>query len=376
MNNLDEIKKNALEHEKHFSKNATFSKDAIKIKEEEKDIRSCFEHDIDRIVHSHAYTRYINKTQVYSNVDNDNISRRMTHVQFVSRASRTIARALKLNEDLCEAIALGHDIGHVPYGHEGEYILDRISYEALGEHFAHNVQSVRELLIVENNGNGLNLTIQTLDGILTHNGEFLQDKYYPKKKTKEQFFEEYNNCYKDSSFIKTLRPMTLEGCIVRISDIIGYIGKDIEDAIMLGMIDFKDIPEDIVEVLGKTNKEIMNNIICDIIENSYGKDYICMSDIVFSKIKALKKFNYDNIYIKSLSDNQRKMLEEKFRTLYNYYFKALEKNDRKNLIFKNFLNNMSNDYIKNNKNERIVIDYIAGMTDKYFESEYIKATKE
>lgn len=375
MNNFNCIKSNILKYEDNYSKYATKSNMAIRLRGENIDIRGEFERDSDKIIHSLSYTRYIDKTQVYPTRKNDNISKRMTHVQFVSRTSRTIARALNLNEDLCEAIALGHDIGHVPYGHEGEYILNEISKEELGEVFAHNVQGVREFLCVENNGYGINLCIQTLDGILCHNGEFLQDKYCPKKKSVEEFFKEYEQCYKEQNYIKSLVPMTMEGCIVRISDIISYIGKDIEDAIRLGKIKIEDVPKDIVKILGATNKDIMHTVICDVIENSYEKDYICMSVDVYNAIKRLKQFNYENIYKKALSQKQRKELKKKFRYLYDTYYKALINNDKDFAICYDFYDKMNNSYKENTKKQRIVIDYIAGMTDNFFEREYKKYTK-
>ena len=195
---------------------ATKYDEAIRLVEDEKDFRLDFQRDSDRIIHSHSYTRYINKTQVYSNLEDDNISRRMTHVQFVSRAARTIARGLGLNEDLCEAISLGHDVGHVPFGHFGESVLNDISKSRTGLCFAHNLNSFRVFKDVEKKGKGCNLTIQVLDGIMCHNGEMVKAKYAPINKTKEDVLKEYEECRKDESKILKLIPMTLEGCVVRV----------------------------------------------------------------------------------------------------------------------------------------------------------------
>ena len=184
MSNLDIAKKNLLKEE-YLGKYATRSSEAIRLYEDEEDIRPEYFHDIDRIIHSLSYTRYLDKTQVYTLNENDHLSKRITHVQLVSKIARTIARALKLNEDLAEAIALGHDIGHTPLGHTGEALLNEISLRELGEFFAHNIQSVRHLMIVENHGKGLNLSIQVYDGIMCHNGEMLDSKYVPTKKDKE-----------------------------------------------------------------------------------------------------------------------------------------------------------------------------------------------
>ena len=268
MNNIDKAKLNFLKKEENLSCFATKSMDSLRIKSEEDDIRPAFFHDIDRIIHSLSYTRYMDKTQVFVRNENDHISKRITHVQLVSKIARTIGRALNLNEDLIEAIALGHDIGHTPLGHEGEAMLNEISLRELGEYFAHNIQSVRHLMEVDGNGEGLNLSIQVLDGIMCHNGEILSARYEPCFKDTEEFLKEYNSSYKDIKAFNKFRPMTLEGCVVRISDVIGYIGRDIEDAIMIGKIKRDIIPSEISNVLGTTNKEIVNTIILDIINSS------------------------------------------------------------------------------------------------------------
>ena len=229
------LEENMYNHENNLSKFASLSKNAIRLKQEESDIRPAYFRDIDRIIYSLSYTRYIDKTQVFSLKENDHISKRIIHVQFVSKIAKTIGRALGLNEDLIEAIALGHDLGHVPFGHVGEKILNDISLKYDNTYFNHNAQSVRELMSLEKNGQGLNITIQVLDGILCHNGEFLSGKYIPKKKSVQTFLDDYNNTYINEKANTMLIPMTLEGCVVRISDIVGYIGRDIEDAIMLGI---------------------------------------------------------------------------------------------------------------------------------------------
>lgn len=368
---INQMEKN----ETTFSKYATKSNEAIRLKDEKRDIRLDFARDADRILHTLTYTRYIDKTQVYSDITNDHISKRMTHVQFVSKASRTIARALGLNEDLCEAIALGHDVGHTPFGHNGEYILNDISKKILGKSFSHNLNSVRVLKDLENFGNGCNLTLQVLDGIMCHNGELVMSNYAPVKKDINIFLEEFNECMQDENKIKKLRPMTLEGCVVRISDIIGYIGKDIEDAQELGKIDKKEIPENISKELGTTNAEIMNNIIMDVIKNSFNKPYIEMSKEVFDAVVDLKKFNMENIYKKSVTEEQLKLYKKMFNNLYDIYIQALKNKDYKNDIYL-FLNNMCDEYKNNNKLEQIVIDFISGMTDGYMELQYNKYIKQ
>jgi len=365
-----EIIKNMKNHEKHLSKHATKNDAAIRFKEDRQDIRTAFFRDIDRIIHSLSYTRYADKTQVFSNQENDNISRRMVHVQLVSKIARTIGRALALNEDLIEAIALGHDLGHIPFGHVGERMLNKISLEYTGLMFNHNVHSVRTLLYIENDGEGTNVSLQVLDGILCHNGEFVEEQYYPLNKTKEQFIDLYNACYKDPEELMRLRPMTLEGCVVRISDIIGYIGRDIEDAVRLDVFSIEEIPKSIREVLGGSNKEIVNTIILDIIAHSIDKPYIMMSNEVYKAIKELKEFNYDHIYAMANPDEERALWEKMFKELFAHYLNDVKSKNSKSDIYQVFLGNMNNKYIKNTSDEQKVIDFIAGMTDDYIQKQY------
>ena len=373
---MQDIIENMNKNDKYLSEYATQNNDAIRLNQEEKDIRSSFFRDIDRIIYSLSYTRYIDKTQVFSNIENDNISKRMTHVQMVSKIARTIGRALNLNEDLIEAIALGHDLGHVPFGHTGEAILNRISLEYTGRMFNHNVHSVRTLMDIEDNGKGSNMTIQVLDGILSHNGEFVEDQYFPFDKTAEQFLNIYESCYTDSSILKTLRPMTLEGCVVRISDIIGYIGRDIEDAIRLGVLSVDEIPNNIVEVLGKTNKEIINTVILDVISHSINESYIKMSGEVYKAIKDLKAFNYSHIYYKANTEDQLDNYEVMFKALFKMYLENIKYKNSDTDIYQVFLGNMSDRYLINTSDEQKVIDYIAGMTDDYFVNQYNRYFRE
>ena len=365
MDNFESAKENFLRKEKDLSPYATKSSDAIRFKEENEDIRPPFFHDIDRIIHSLSYTRYLNKTQVYTLNSNDHVSRRITHVQLVSKIARTIGRALNLNEDLIEAIALGHDIGHTPLGHTGEAILNRLSLKELGEYFAHNIQGVRYYMDVAKDGEGLNLTLQTLDGIMTHNGEMLSPIYEPMKKDKNEFLREYNESYKDLEKSKKYRPMTLEGCVVRISDIIGYIGRDIEDAIMIDRFKRSDIPESIRDVLGDNNRDIVNTIVLDIINESIDKPYIKMSDKVYKALFALKKFNNENIYKYSMTKEELDYYEAGINKLYNIYLDDIKTNNKESDIYKIFLNHQDKRYLESTNIKRWVIDYIAGMTDDF-----------
>ena len=375
MNNLDKARNNYLEKEDFYSEFATRSDEAIRLKDTKEDFRTAYFRDIDRIIHSLSYTRYADKTQVYSFKENDHISKRMTHVQLVSKIARTIGRALRLNEDLIEAIALGHDLGHTPLGHTGEAILNGISKEELNEFFAHNIQGVRECMEVDRDGNGLNLTIQTLDGIMCHNGEILDPIYKPMKKDTEEFLREYYESYKDLEKNKKYSPMTLEGCVVRISDVIGYIGRDIEDAINLGLFNRNDLPKQITEVLGNNNKDIVNTIILDIVNESMDKPYIKMSEEVFKALFELKKFNYKNIYSKSMTDEEYEYYRVGMKTIYKNYLNAIENNDKTSIIFDIFLNYQSKEYLENTNSKRKVIDFISGMTDELFLSQVVEITK-
>lgn len=359
-------------HELNLSNFAAKNEDAIRFHNQKKDFRTEFFRDIDKILYSLSYVRYADKTQVFSNVDNDMISKRISHVQMVSKIARTIGRALKLNEDLIEAASLGHDLGHVPFGHEGERILNEISLKNGQGFFAHNVQSVRTLMEIENNGLGNNITLQVLDAILCHNGEMVQNIYYPQLKTKEMFLKEYNESYKNKDILKKIKPMTLEGCVVRISDIVAYIGKDIEDAIRLDIIKKEIIPENITQTLGETNSEIVNTIVNDIIKNSLNKNYIKLSKKVFKALHELIEFNYKYIYKKANTSQELEDYKIKFNKLFDLYLEHITQNKIKEDIYTVFLNDMDNSYIINNTPQRIVIDYLAGMTDNFFNYQYQK----
>lgn len=354
----------------YLSKYACLDSDALYLKEDKKDFRGTFYRDIDKILYSLSYIRYMDKTQVFTVQKNNHITKRMLHVQLVSKIARTIGRALALNEDLIEAIALGHDLGHVPFGHVGEKILDRISMDNNEGHFNHNIHSVRMLTNVENYGKGLNVSLQTLDGIMCHNGEFARNNLQHKNKTKEDFFEEYNASYVDENIINNLIPMTLEASVVRISDMIAYLGRDIEDGIRLNIVKRTDLPKDIIDVLGTDTKSIVNIITTDIINNSLNKNCIVLSDDIFKAIVALKKFNYINIYSKANTEKDLNKYNDIFNRLFNKYLNDLKTDNQNSLIFSSYINNMDESYVKNNSYERIVIDYLAGMTDEYIIKQY------
>ena len=365
---IEEIKNNLRIKDNNLSLYATKNQDALYLRPIVTDYRLEFFKDIDKIIHSLSYTRYIDKTQVFTFNDNDNLTKRIIHVQLVSKIARTIGRALNLNEDLIEAASLGHDLGHVPFGHVGEKILNDISLKHNEGYFNHNIQSVRTLLEIENK----NISIQTLDAIMCHNGEFINDIYKPRKKTKEDFFNEYKSSYTEKDIIKSFVPMTMEGCVVRISDIIAYLGRDIEDAISLKLITKSDLPSNIINILGDNNKDIVNTIVSDIIENSYQHDYIKMSKKVLNAVKDLKDFNYKYIYDKANSKERIKKFSDMMNCLFDIYLKDIKNENKANDIYKLFLDNMSQDYINNTSKERMCIDFIAGITDDFLVAQFKK----
>ena len=369
-------KENLMKYESILSNYACKYSDAIRLKnEEEHDIRSSFIHDAQRIKYSLSYNRYLDKTQVFTNSHNDHISKRMNHVQFVSDISKYIGRCLLLNEDLIEAIALGHDIGHTPLGHFGEAVLNDISLEVLNEHFLHNIQSVRNLMYVESNGNGLNLSIQTLDGIMCHNGKISSHFYeVDRNKTVDDFFRQYQSGYTNPSKSKEYHPMTLEGCVVRFADMIAYLGRDIEDAIRLGRLNREDIPKNISNALGDTNAKIIDTLNNDIIRNSLKElvnNHLCISisEEVLQAMLDLKQFNYDYIYQYSMRDDLKEYYRDGMHMLFDKYLHDLEIGNDESSIYSIFLNEQKSGYIENNSIKRIVIDYIAGMTDDFFINE-------
>lgn len=369
-----EIIKQMSKHNDNLSSLACTDYQAIYLEPHEEDIRTSFFRDTDRILYSLAFIRYQDKTQVFSNNYHDHVSKRMIHVQLVSKIARTIGRALGLNEDLIEASSLGHDLGHTPFGHNGESILNKLSQKHNEGFFNHNVQSVRTLMNIENYGKGLNISVQVLDAILCHNGEFALGSYEPRIKTKEEFINEYKESYQDKNVLAKIKPMTLEGCVVRVSDLIAYLGRDIDDAVRLKMLTREEIPEDIKNILGTTTKEIVNSCITDIINNSYNQNFIKLSDEVYNAIEHLKKFNYENIYYKSMTKEAKEKLENMFEKLFETYLNDINTNNQKSPINYSYLNNMCPEYKENNTQARIVIDYIAGMTDDYFLSEYERIT--
>lgn len=332
--------------------------------------RPPFVRDTEKILHLPFYNRYADKTQVLSFYLNDDITRRALHVQLVSRIARNIGAVLGLNMDLIEAISLGHDIGHTPFGHAGERFLSELLYRETGRYFNHNVHSVRVLDRMFNR----NITLQTLDGVLCHNGEFEQQEYRPVfDKSFETFDAQMESCYVEGSpAIKKLVPSTLEACVVRICDMIAYLGKDRQDARIARIIEpgyrFQ------TDKIGTENAAIINNLTVDILEHSYGKDYILLSESAYKDLKQAKKENYEVIYHnEALNREYDTIIRPMFEELYARLLEDVRRKREDSVIYRHhiafIMNNLKYykeiDYLKEEPNQ-IVVDYIASMTDDYF----------
>lgn len=366
----NQIESRLISKESSLAPYACKSSEAIRFQEEQMDIRPSFFHDSDRIIHSYCYSRYIDKTQVFYLVENDHITHRVLHVQLVSKIARTIGRFLNLNEDLIEAISLGHDVGHTPFGHDGERIISRFLQEQGEGVFEHNVQSFRLFHDLEAYGKGLNLTAQVLDGIICHNGEILQNSYgCDRNKTSERLLVEYHDSLKGIFKSKDMVPMTLEGCVMRISDVIAYIGRDIEDAIILKLVKREDIPREITEVLGNRNAEIVNTLITDLVNNSIDKDSLAFSPDVFEALDQLKKWNYENIYHNPKKSSQDEKIKSMFQAVLEECLEELDTNKKVTGI-NHWFNSMGTEYKETTSKPRIVADYVSGMTDDYLMNAY------
>ena len=353
-----------------FSPHATISADAVRrhnrVKE---DIRTPYSRDADRIIHTRAYSRYIDKTQVFSLIENDHITHRVIHVQLVSRIARTIGRSLRLNEDLIEAIALGHDIGHIPYGHFGESCLSRLCEQYGIGKFFHNVQSVQFLDRIED----CDLTLQVLDGILCHNGEAEDVRISPSPCTGWAAFDKKVQDATDSN--RPLKPATPEGCVIKFADTIAYIGRDLQDAREVGLIDDgTPLPEEATSVLGATNSEIINTLIYDLLENSDTEDapFISYSRETENALIALRRFSRTHIYDNEKLTAERQKIERMYATLFATCLDTLEKDDLSAKIYTDFISTgwISRSYLNSSTPAEVVRDYIAGMTDRYFARQF------
>ena len=289
----------------------------------ENDVRTCYQRDVDKIVHCKAFRRLMHKTQVFLRPEGDHYRTRMTHTLEVSRIGRTITRALGLNEDLAEAIALGHDLGHTPFGHAGEAALT----DCLGKPFCHNEQSLRVVDVLEKDGAGLNLTYEVRMGILGHTGSRI--------------------------------PETLEGQIIRRADQIAYVNHDIDDAIRAGILTDRDIPKSITDVLGHFHRDRINTLVCDCILHSREAGAVVLSPGVEQALKDLRGFMFERVYRNPIAKSQESKAKGMLKRMYEYYCKNPQ------MLPGDFQPQMSFDGL-----ERTVCDYIAGMTDKYAVDKY------
>lgn len=351
-----------------LSPRACLSRTAIRRREDQtagRDHRQNFAIDADRILHSLAYTRYIDKTQVFYLVRNDHITHRVLHVQLVSRIARTIGRHLQLNEDLIEAIAMGHDLGHAPFGHDGETYLSRLCQEAGIGYFVHAVQSVEFLERIERKGRGLNLSLQVLDGILAHDGEIDLPSLAP---VPSRSFSDLDRLLKEktSNPRVNIPPMTTEGCVVRLADTIAYIGRDVEDAIRLGLIRREEVPADCRQVLGDTNGKIVYTLVSDLIATSRNSKVVAFSAEKAAALKALKDFNRQRIYYNPVIKTDGEKIEFLFRTIFTRLSRDLDKGRTTIPSFSEYLNHMSAEYRELRRPAEIVRDFVAGMTDAFF----------
>lgn len=337
--------------------------------------RPAFVRDIEKIINVPAYNRYAGKTQVFSFVENDDICRRGLHVQLVSRVARGIGALLGLNVDLIEAIALGHDVGHTPFGHAGERFLSACYHRRTGRYFNHNVHSVRVLDKLYRR----NISLQTLDGVLCHNGEFAQQRLVRGTTgTFEELDALVEACDADEQTIATLRPATLEGCVVRVCDMIAYVGKDRADALDMGVLPSLDAFES--DYIGVDNARIINNLTVDIVNNSYGRDAISMSAEAFADLKRAKRQNYELIYLREgMVDDTENVVEEMFEEMYARLLDDLAHGDENSPVIRHHVSSLvaksrsvsAEDYLSQDPN-RIVADYMASMTDRYFMSLYAR----
>jgi len=345
------------------------------VPEEKCPIRTDFERDGNRILYSMEFRRLRHKTQVFFNAKNDHICTRMEHVLNVGSIAVTIARTLNLNQDLTYAIALGHDLGHAPFGHSGERVLDkcmkRLDGSAGFQHELHSLRVVEKLATrisreKINDNCGLNLTFEVKDGIVSHCGEKYNEYVLTRDLTKTP--EALRNIKKRGAL-----PYTLEACVVRLVDKIAYVGRDIEDAVRVRLMDMKDIPGDIRNELGHTNGEIINSLVCDLVENSYGKDCIQLSP---AKGEALEKLINENVRLIYKADKitrYEKIAENTMEGLFQSLLESLADMERLQAsdmkvhrMFYNFI--MDKNYDKNERDAQKVIDFIAGMTDSFAQS--------
>lgn len=337
---------------------AALSKNHSRYTKEAEDYRLPYKRDVDRIIHSKAYVRYTDKTQVAYLIENDHISRRSLHVQLVSTFARGIAEILRLNVNLVEAVSLGHDVGHPPFGHEGETYLSALSEEYGNGPFTHPLQSCRLLSEIE----PLNLNMAVYDGFLCHDGGMGGHTLTPHfGKSWEDHLKE--RAHKKAAPNDNIMPATLEGCVVKLCDTVSYVARDIEDAINLGIITREQIPE---TILGRTSRDILRTAARDIIQMSHNNNSIEMSAETYQALKTLRTFNFQNIYIHPKLKVESKKIKRSYRVLFEMLLDDLNKQKQGSFLWKNFVYNKTEHYIAHTSPVQMVVDYVSGMTDSFF----------
>lgn len=351
-------KQTELSEEETLHPLAALSKNHQRFFGTEDDHRLPYKRDVDRIIHSKAYARYSDKTQVAYLIENDHITHRSLHVQLVSSFARGIAEILHLNLDLVEAIALGHDVGHPPFGHEGEGYLSALSQEHGNGSFAHPWQSCRLFTEIE----PLNLGLATYDGFLCHDGGMCGTQFKPNfGKTWADHQKELKQKLTDPE--KNIWPGTLEGCLVKLCDTMSYLGRDIEDAIQLGIITRDEVPK---TLLGNTNRQILSVLARNVIEKSYGQDYIAISEEIYEALKVIRAFNFKHIYTHPKLKVESKQVERSYRILFETLLEDHQKNPTHSYLWETYLHSKSEQYLDKTGPVQRVVDFISGMTDNYF----------
>ena len=333
----------------------------------DRDFRGEFARDRDRILYSGGFRRYVGKTQVvyFASQFDEHITNRAIHTIQVSQISRTIGRLLRLNLDLIEAVALGHDLGHPPFGHDGEVFLDELCHEHGIGHFLHNVHGLYYVDRIANGNRGLNLTFQVRDGLLFHDGESGRDLLVPSRGRQEKDIADYLALC-TAGERPDWAPTTLEGCVVRMCDRVAYVGQDIEDAVRMGILDQESIPRELRETLGDSNSRIINTLVLDIVEASLERDTVRLSQPLSEAFQKLREFNYRKIYSHPEIRKEKKRIKRAFRMLFEHFLGEVERNASASIIYKHFLNNRSEEYLDTASHPEKVRDYLATMTDRYF----------
>jgi dGTPase len=345
---------------RYWHPKAALSKQHKRLHDEPTGFWPPYKQDIERIIHSKALRRYSDKTQVIYLVPNDHLTRRGLHVQLVSAYSRGLAEKLGLHVDLVEAISLGHDVGHPPFGHEGEGYLSEITQGIGMGAFSHSSQSCRLLSEIE----PLNLGFAVYDGFLCHDGGMKSSRAFPRyNKTWQDHFTEKYLRLTDSEI--DFAPATLEGCLVKMCDSVSYLAKDIEDAISLGIIKRSDI---VKTALGDTNEEILERSAKDLFETSYAQDFIGFSDEIFDGLKKLRKFNFEWIYNYPPLKVESKKIQRAYRLLFEHILEDFDASGSDSHLWRRFLHSKHEEYLEKNSPSQMVVDYLAGMTDRYFVS--------